>query len=241
MQILLMNLFYSPHIKGDTHQLEESESKHAIRVLRLMKGDQVILVDGLGGWHEAYIEEDHPKRCVLRITRRIANYQALDYSLHLAVSPTKNMERMEWFLEKATEIGISEVTPLLCHRTERKQVKMDRLERILVSAMKQSLKAFKPVLHPPVSFEEFVLGAHKGSLGIAYCKGEDRQGLENLEGAGPFTFLVGPEGDFTKEEVELALSKGFKSFHLGESRLRTETAAVYITAAISILHQKKKQ
>ena len=235
-----MNLFYSPHIHGDTHQLDESESKHAIRVLRLLKGDQVVLVDGLGSWHEATIEEDHPKRCVLRIHASKNNYQALDYSLHLAVSPTKNMERFEWFLEKATEIGISEITPLLCHRTERKQVKMDRLDRILVSAMKQSLKAFKPVLNDPVSMKDFLSMDRDGTCGIAYCHGEERMGMESLGNEGPFTLLVGPEGDFSEQEVELALAKGYKPFHLGESRLRTETAAVYITAAFSVLHLKSR-
>ena len=230
-----MNLFYSPRIEGNTHQLDESESKHAIRVLRLLKGDRVVLVDGLGSWHEALIEEDHPKRCVLRIQASKTNYQALDYSLHLAVSPTKNMERFEWFLEKATEIGISEITPLICHRSERKQVKMDRLERILVSAMKQSLKAFKPVLNNPLSMKDFLLKETRGIRGIAYCHGEERMGIESLGKKGPFTLLVGPEGDFTGKEVELALGQGYQPFHLGESRLRTETAAVYITAALSIL------
>lgn len=232
-----MNLFYSPHIQGDTHQLDESESKHAIRVLRLLKGDQVVLVDGLGNWHEAIIDEDHPKRCVLRIHTHKKNYQALDYSLHLAVSPTKNMERFEWFLEKATEIGISEITPLLCHRTERKQVKMDRLDRILVSAMKQSLKAYKPVLNDPMSLKEFLEREISGTRGIAYCHGEERMGIESLGKKGPFTLLVGPEGDFSEQEVQWALGQGYKPFHLGESRLRTETAAVYITAALSILHR----
>jgi len=235
-----MNLFYSPHIEGKTHQLDESESKHAIRVLRLAKGDQVVLVDGRGGWHEAGIEEDHPKRCVLRIHKSLRNYQAQEYSLHLAVSPTKNMERFEWFLEKATEIGITEITPLLCHRTERKQVKMDRMDRILVSAMKQSLKAYKPVLNDPMHMEEFIKMETGGIRGIAYCHGEDRAGLEDLGTNGPFTLLVGPEGDFTELELELALSHAYKPIDLGESRLRTETAAVYITAALSILHKKRR-
>ena len=109
-----MNLFYSPHIQGDTHMLDEAESKHAIRVLRLLKGEKVVLIDGFGTWYEAVIEDDHPKRCLLRILSREQNHQPLAYSLHLGVAPTKNIERFEWFLEKATEIGISEITPLLC-------------------------------------------------------------------------------------------------------------------------------
>jgi len=233
-----MNLFYSPHIQGDTHLLDEGESKHAIRVLRLLKGEKVVLVDGLGGWYEAVIEDDHPKRCLLRIQNREQNYQAMGYSLHLAVSPTKNLERFEWFLEKSTEIGISEITPLICHRSERKQVKMERLERILVSAMKQSLQAYKPVLNEAISFEDFLELKHEGSRGIAYCFGSEREGMETLGSQGPYTLMVGPEGDFTEQEVHRALELGFAPFHLGPSRLRTETAAVYITAALSILQQQ---
>ncbi len=236
-----MNLFYSPHIQGETHLLEEQESKHAIRVLRLLKGEKVVLVDGFGGWYEAVIEEDHPKRCLLRIQSRKQNYQEMEYSLHLAVSPTKKLERFEWFLEKSTEIGISEITPLICHRSERKQLKMERLERILVSAMKQSLKAYKPLLNDPVSFEEFMKLEHRGARGIAYCKGSDRVGIEQLGPAGPYTLMVGPEGDFTEQEVSRALEAGFAPFHLGPSRLRTETAAVYITASISTLQQQQTE
>jgi 16S rRNA (uracil1498-N3)-methyltransferase len=184
------------------------------------------------------IEDDHPKRCLLRILTSEQNHHPLDYTLHLAVAPTKNIERFEWFLEKATEIGISEITPLLCHRSERKQVKMDRLERILVSAMKQSLKAYKPVLNDPMSVEKFFSLGHQGSKGIASCFGNERVGIEHLGSVGAYTLMVGPEGDFTEQEFSQAVEAGFAPVHLGSSRLRTETAAVYITAAISLLHQK---
>jgi len=234
-----MNLFYTPLIQGETHLLEESESKHAIRVLRLTKGERVVLVDGKGGWYEAEIQEDHPKRCLLSILSKEENYHPLGYTLHLAVAPTKNMERFEWFLEKSTEIGISEITPILCMRSERRQMKMDRLERILIAAMKQSLKATKPVINPPISFEEFILKDHSGTLGIAACFGSERVGIEQLGPGGPFTLMVGPEGDFTGQEVESAMRTGFAPFHLGRSRLRTETAAVYIAAAVSILQRQQ--
>ncbi len=151
-----MNLFYTPHIEGDIFELDEKESKHSVRVLRLTVGDQVILVDGLGGWYEAVIEDDHPKKCRLKVLSHTTEYQPLSYGLHLAVSPIKNTDRFEWFLEKSTEIGITEVTPLLCHRTERKQVKMERLERIIISAMKQSQRAYKPILHDPVNLVNFI-------------------------------------------------------------------------------------
>ncbi len=230
-----MNLFYSPHIEGDTYELDEKESKHSVRVLRLGIGDGVVLVDGRGGWYEAAIEDDHPRRCKLKILSHKPNYLPLLYGLHLAVSPTKNMDRFEWLLEKATEIGITEITPLICHRTERKLVKMERLERILVSAMKQSLKAFKPTLHSPVPLDQFLIRETDGVKGIAHCYTTKRYAVTELGRAENYTLLVGPEGDFTEKEVKLALKGGYSPFHLGQSRLRTETAAVYICTAIQIM------
>lgn len=231
-----MHLFYNPHIQGDIFELEEQESKHAIRVLRLVRGDRVILVDGKGGWYEAVISEDHPKRCKLKIEEEKLEYQPLSYSLHLAVAPTKNMDRFEWFLEKATEIGISEITPLICKRSERKHVKHERMEKILVSAMKQSLKAYKPKLNEPMSMEAFLKIRRSGTLGIAHCYPLERKSIKELDYSGAYTFLVGPEGDFAEEEVAEALKAAYVPFHLGSSRLRTETAALYITNAISLHH-----
>ena len=230
-----MNLFYTPHIEGELLELDEMESKHAVRVLRLGIGDRIVLVDGLGGWFEATIEDDHPKRCKLRILTHRANYKPLTYGLHLAVSPTKNMDRYEWFLEKSTEIGITEITPLICHRSERKQVKMERLEKILISAMKQSLKAFKPTLHPPLHLEDFLTRKADGIKGIAHCYPTNKPGVTELGSSDRYTMLVGPEGDFTEEEVRSALKSGYTPFHLGRSRLRTETAAVYICTAVQLL------
>lgn len=232
-----MNLFYSPHIEGDVFLLDESESKHAIRVLRLTVGDQVVLIDGRGGWYEACIEVDHPKRCSLRIQSHTPDYRPLSYYLHLGISPTKSMDRFEWFLEKATEIGISEITPLICHRSERKHIKPERLERIVVSAMKQSLRAYKPILNPPTRMSDFVREERKGITGIAHCHLTDRVGIRDLEQSGIYTLLIGPEGDFTEEEIGGAIRAGYTPFHLGESRLRTETAGVYIAGAINLLHQ----
>lgn len=231
-----MHLFYDPRIQGDTLELEEQESKHAIRVLRLGKGDPLILVDGRGGWYEAVIEDDHAKHCRIRILSRTEGYQAPGYELHMAVAPTKNTDRFEWFLEKATEIGISEITPIICKHSERKQVKMERLDRILVSAMKQSLKAYKPRLNPPMDFREFIEQKGEGTLAMAHCYPLDRKGINELALEGNYTFLVGPEGDFSEEEIAEALRAGYTPVTLGGSRLRTETAALYITAAISLLH-----
>lgn len=231
-----MHLFYTPGVSGDTHLLEEQESKHAVRVLRLKRGDDVILIDGVGGWYEARILEDHPKACLLSIGSCQENYKPLPYQLHIGMSPTKNMDRFEWFLEKATEIGISRITPLICQRSERKKVKMDRLDRILVSAMKQSLKAYKPVLSESTQLESFLKQEQAGTLGIAHCYPQERLSLNELNPSGELTFLVGPEGDFTEAELQLAIDKGYKPLHLGESRLRTETAGVHICSAISVLN-----
>lgn len=230
-----MNLFYSPQIEGDVFLLNENESKHAVRVLRLTAGSRVILVDGKGGWFEATILEDHPKRCLLKIDSLTSNYKPLSYHLHLAISPTKNMDRFEWFLEKATEIGISTITPLLCQRTERRNLKPERLEKVLISAMKQSLKAYLPVLNPAEKVEDFLAHEREGCKGIAHCLPNERKGVNELSQSDQYTLMVGPEGDFTEEEIAGALKAGFIPFHLGESRLRTETAGVYITTAIQII------
>ncbi len=230
-----MHLFYTPQLFGDKHLLDEQESKHAIRVLRLSKGDRVILVDGAGGWFEAEIMDDHPKRCVLGVLLSRLGYKPLPYHLHMAISPTKNMDRFEWFLEKSTEIGISEITPILCHRTERKQVKLERLDKIIVSAMKQSLRAYKPVLSEPVHLTGFLKREMTGTKGIAHCMDTGRVPLTGLERSERYILLVGPEGDFTDQEVQLATGVGYQPFHLGESRLRTETAGVHICSAIQIL------
>jgi len=223
-------------VQGEQLELDEQESKHAIRVLRLTSGDRVSLVDGRGGWYEAVITGDHPKHCMLKIESARRNSQPLAYHLHLAVAPTKNIERFEWFLEKATEIGISEVTPLICSRSERKQVNDERLEKILISAMKQSQRAFLPKLHPAVRFRDFLQSGQEGTLGIAHGHTLERRSVLELEHRGSYTLLVGPEGDFSEEELMEAKQAGYVPFHLGASRLRTETAALYITAAIALHH-----
>lgn len=229
-----MNLFYSPHIKEDTLELDEKESKHSVRVLRLRKGDRVHLVDGRGGWYEAVIEDDHPRRCRLRILSRTPDHHPLPYALHLAISPTRSMDRFEWFLEKATEIGITEITPLICHRTERTRFNAGRLERIIIAAMKQSLRAYKPILNEPATLADFVHTDRPGTRGIAHCVPANRISISDLSPNSRYTLLVGPEGDFTGEEIGMAVEAGYIPFHLGESRLRTETAGIYICTAISL-------
>jgi len=230
-----MHLFYTPNPRGEQHELDEQESRHAVRVLRLSRGDRVILVDGTGGWYEAEILDDHHKHCLLRILSSREHYRPLPYHLHIAISPTRQMERFEWFLEKATEIGISEITPLICERTERGRLKTDRLEKIIVSAMKQSLRAYKPLLNEPVALESLLARDLSGTRGIAHCMETERVALTDLQRAGSYTLLVGPEGDFTGGEALKAIDAGYRPFHLGESRLRTETAGVHICSAIQII------
>jgi 16S rRNA (uracil1498-N3)-methyltransferase len=233
-----MHLFYKRLIEGKIQELDEQESRHAIRVLRLLKGDMVILVDGAGGWYEAVIEEAHPRRCILEVRSFTEDYRPLPYHLHIAISPTASMDRFEWFLEKATEIGISEITPLICRRTERKQVKSERLEKIIVSAMKQSLRAYKPLLSEPVHLSDFLKREVPGTRGIAHCHHTYRLALAELEHSGRYTLLIGPEGDFAAEEVSEAVSAGYQPFHMGESRLRTETAGIHLCSAIRIMESE---
>ena len=234
-----MHLFYGPHIQGDTIELEEKESLHAIRVLRLAGGERVSVVDGRGGWYEALIVDDHPRRCRLQIESKTVGYQPLSYTLHLAVAPTKNLDRFEWFLEKATEIGISEITPLICRRSERSRVKMERLEKILVSAMKQSLKAFHPLLNDAKSFSEIIGSNFSGQKFIAYVEEGKHPLLQSLYNAGEDTLiLIGPEGDFSPEEVQQAKENGFQLVSLGESRLRTETAGIVAVHTVAMLNNE---
>ena len=222
-----MQLFYVPDISGAEVVLNETESKHAIRVLRLTEGTQVQLIDGEGGFYEAIISVAHHKRCKLLITNSVSEFEKRNFKLHLAIAPTKNIDRFEWFLEKCTEIGIDEITPLLSEHSERKVVKPERLEKILVAAMKQSLKAYLPELKPINNFNDVVSMSEYQNKYIAHCNDGDKVHLKNeiKKGADAF-ILIGPEGDFSKEEVTFALQNGFKEISLGNARLRTETAGV---------------
>jgi len=169
-----MNIFYTPDISGNTYTLEESESKHCVRVLRHGVGDKLVLVDGKGGWYEAIITDANPKRCAVEVSTEIQNFEKRDYYVHLAVAPTKNIDRFEWFVEKATEIGIDEITPLLCEHSERKQINIERIEKVAVAAMKQSLKAFLPRLNNLTNFETFCQNEKEGLRFIAHCEEEQK-------------------------------------------------------------------
>jgi len=224
-----MQLFYTPDIdpKNSQYFLSEEESKHSIKVLRMAVGDKLQLIDGRGGLYEAEITDAHPKRTILKINSVITEYGKRNHYLHIAIAPTKNMERLEWFLEKATEIGIDEISLIICQRSERKEAKIERLDKILTSAIKQSLKAYHPVLNEAVSFHNFLSKSFDGQKFIAHCIPGNKANLKDvIEPKGRYLILIGPEGDFAPAEVDEALQQGYKAITLGESRLRTETAAL---------------
>jgi len=233
-----MHIFYTPELSGNTYTLDETESKHCVRVLRLEKGDEITLVDGRGGFFSAEISDPNPKRCVVNVTKSELNFGQRNFQVHLAIAPTKNMDRIEWFLEKATEIGVSRVTPLLCRHSERKEIKHDRLEKVMISAMKQSLKAYLPQLDELTKFNEFVHQPFEGQKFIAHCEEQHRELLKNaLIPNKSYLILIGPEGDFSPEEIEMAIAAGFVPVSLGDSRLRTETAGVVACHTFNLLNE----
>jgi len=235
-----MHLFYTPDI-APTHPqyfLNEEESKHAVRVLRLEVGSEVQLIDGKGGLYNAQIKDAHPKRTILQITNVITGYNKRDHYLHIAIAPTKNLDRLEWFLEKATEIGIDEISLIICHRSERKEAKTERLNKIITAAIKQSLKAYLPVLNEPVSFNKFLAQPFDGQKFIAHCEDSEKTSLSaEIEKQGKYLILIGPEGDFSPAEIDGALQNGYKAITLGDSRLRTETAALEACFEVNFLNR----
>ena len=250
-----MYLFYTPNITEPDYLLNEEESAHCIRVLRKRAGDIIQTIDGKGGFYKAEITGTDPKKCTIKIIGSVKEHGKRDFYLHLAVAPTKNIERFEWFLEKATEIGIDEITPIRCEHSERTIVKTERLNKVVITAIKQSLKAYLPKLNEMVSYDAFIKKQFMGGKYIAHCHAP----LSSGRGAGlafgkplateggevphlktaytptqPALVLIGPEGDFSKEEVEAAIKHGFKEISLGKNRLRTETAAVVACHAINL-------
>ena len=227
-----MQLFYAPDITPPLYTLSEEESKHCVRVLRLGRGDTLHITDGRGNLFCCQITDDNPKRCTVRVTTTQAQWEPLPYRLVMAVAPTKNIERFEWFLEKATEVGVSEIVPLLCERSERRALKIERAERVVVSAMKQSLKAFCPALRPLTPLADLLAEPFDGRRLIAHCDAprmEKRHLFDTLRPHENLLVLIGPEGDFSPAEIDAALRAGFEEITLGRQRLRTETAAVVAT------------
>jgi len=236
-----MQLFYNFSISQTTKEVtfDKEESRHIVKVLRMKEGDHFQITNGKGSFFEAEITSANPKGCLVKILSE-KTQKPLPYQLHLAVAPTKLNDRFEWFLEKATEIGISEITPLFCDHSERKTIKHERYEKIIQSAMKQSLKAYLPVLNQAVSFKDFLeIQSDLETLKfIAHCEETEKKSLKSqLAPYKKILILIGPEGDFSSEEINLALKEGFLPVSLGESRLRTETAAIVACHSVAFMNE----
>jgi len=223
-----MQLFYSPELNQNTttYTFSSEESKHIVRVLRKKNGDTLHITNGMGFLFNAVIHSDNPKCCHVKVTK--CTFQNRPNNLlHMVVAPTKMNERFEWFLEKATEIGVSEITPVICERSERKTIKTERFQRVVLAAMKQSLQVYLPKLNPLVSLKEFLQKEQEGHLYIAHCMEGEKENLKSkLQKQKNITVLIGPEGDFSIAEVQEALQQKYTPISLGKNRLRTETAAI---------------
>ena len=233
-------MFYLPELSGESTlgnivTLDGEESGHCARVLRLDIGDLLQITNGEGWIFEGHLLNNNPKACTLRIDSK--NFVKKDRSnIHLAVAPTKNIGRFEWFLEKATEIGIDEITPLFCQHSERQNLRLNRMNKVILAAVKQSLNAYHPLLHQPASFHDFMKLETANQKFIAYV---DRELCTHLKEAykpgSSAIILIGPEGDFSQAEIGLALEKGYQAVSLGTSRLRTETAAVVACHTLNLM------
>ena len=237
-----MQLFFHPSVSENDQEVNFSreESKHIVKVLRKKEGDLLHLTNGKGWMFTTKIISAEANNCMAKILK--AEKEAPPaYHLHLAVAPTKMNDRYEWFLEKATEIGVQEITPVICDHSERKVVKLNRFKRVLQSALKQSLHTRFPVLNEPVNLSEFLQQNHEGQLFIAHCEEDQQKSLfsKEIKKSGKVSVLIGPEGDFSKEEIELAMKKGWKAVSLGSSRLRTETAAIVACHTVALINEEE--
>jgi 16S rRNA (uracil1498-N3)-methyltransferase len=234
-----MQLFYNPHINqaDSLFVFDKEESKHIIKVLRKKESDILYVTNGLGFLFKTEIKLASDSKCTVAILS-LEQQEVPKFKLHLAVAPTKMNERYEWFLEKATEIGIQEITPIICEHSERKIIKTDRFQKIIESAMKQSLHYFIPKLNEPITFKEFVKKDFIGQKFIAHCEETDKKSLKNvLQASQDCTILIGPEGDFSVKEIQTALDNKFIPVSLGNTRLRTETAAVVACHSVVFLNE----
>lgn len=234
-----MQLFYNPEIsdEAETFFFDREESKHIIKVLRKREGDNLFVTNGLGYLFKTEITLASDSKCHVKI---VSSEKAtpLKYNLHLAVAPTKMNDRFEWFLEKATEIGVTEITPIICDHSERKTIKTDRFDKIIQSAMKQSLHYYLPKLNEPIAFKDFIKQENKGLNLIAHCEETDKKSLkEVVKSNQDATILIGPEGDFSEKEIKLALENNYLAVMLGNTRLRTETAAIVACHSIAFINE----
>ncbi|MCQ2294854.1 MAG: 16S rRNA (uracil(1498)-N(3))-methyltransferase [Bacteroidales bacterium] len=234
-----MHLFLTDDTTGPYATLSPDESKHCIRVLRMGLGSELLLTSGDGTMCRARVIAPDDRACEVEIIERDTQYQARPFRLHLAVAPTKNTARLEWFIEKAVEIGIDQITLLVCQHSERAKQNTDRLQKIIDSAMKQSLKALRPQLQGPMPIMDFLHSLPSSTTKlVCYCSGQERQTLRQVYQPGhDAVVLIGPEGDFSPQEISTALGLGFQPVTLGSCRLRTETAALYATTAINFINE----
>ena len=241
-----MQLFYAPDIMPPLYALGEEESKHCVRVLRLRRGGRIHITDGRGNLFCCEITDDDPKRCTVRIVSVEEEFEKMPYALTLAVAPTKSPDRFEWLLEKATEVGVTEFLPLDTAHSERHVFKPARGEKVITAALKQSLKAYRPALLPLTPFREAVLRPFEGRRFIAHCApARSPEGKVYLPDAlhpgETAAVFIGPEGDFSPEEIDFALARGFEEITLGTQRLRTETAALAAAAMASVVNPPKRR
>ena len=235
-----MQLFYNSEISITTQQItfDKIESRHIVRVLRKKEGDLIHITNGLGILFTSEIILANDKKCLVKIIEVKTFEKPWNYYLHIAIAPTKLNDRFEWFLEKATEIGIDEITPIICEHSERKIVKMERMEKIINAAAKQSLKFHFPKLNEPTTFNSFINSTFNGQLFIAHCEETDKKTLKKtLRPKQSVTILIGPEGDFSTKEIEQSLVHKFIPVSLGESRLRTETAGIAAVHSVAFLNE----
>ncbi|WP_347049586.1 16S rRNA (uracil(1498)-N(3))-methyltransferase [Flavobacterium olei] len=235
-----MQLFFNPNIdeKTESFSFDKEESRHIIKVLRKKDSDILLVTNGSGLLFETQITLASDNKCTVQVLS-VKNAEKPKYRLHLAVAPTKMNDRFEWFLEKATEIGIQEITPIFCDRSERKVINRDRFEKIILSAMKQCNETFLPKLNDAISFKEFIKQQNEGLQLIAHCEETDKKSLkEVLKPNEDVTILIGPEGDFSEKEIALALENNYKPVTLGNTRLRTETAAVVACHSVVFFNEE---
>ena len=236
-----MQLFYNSEITKETKRItfDKTESRHIVRVLRKKEGDILKITNGKGLLFDAEISFANDKKCLAEIINTQIKPKPWNYYLHIAIAPTKNNDRIEWFLEKATEIGIDEITPIICSNSERRVVKLERFEKIIQSAMKQSLKFTLPKLNDPIKFNEFINKDFDGQVCIAHCEDQKDKNLLQfvIKPSEKTTILIGPEGDFSLAEITKALEKNTTPISLGDSRLRTETAALVAVNIVSFINQ----
>lgn len=229
-----MPLFYSKDIQTET-TLNDIESYHVTKVLRLKKDAELILTDGNGYHYNARITNVDKRRCQVVIINK-TKQEKHNYFLHIAISPTKNIDRFEWFLEKATEIGIDKITPIITHHSERRKIKQERCQKIIISAMKQSIKFYQPKLRPICSFQDFIEEKTSETRYIAHCHKSQKKPLKDIKKKKDSVILIGPEGGFSKDEITKALEYNYNPISLGNTRLRTETAGIVATHTISIIN-----